>query len=330
MKVGSRLGLGFMLVILAGLFVAVFGRVQLGSVNAEVTTLVEDRMVKVEQLAQVKDNLNIVARSIRNIALLSDEQGMMAEKQRILEARAKNSELMKKLDESIKSGKSKDLLKKISDLRGPYGAATDKAVALGLENKSDEVRDVLMKEHRPLQAAYFKVLDEMVDAQKSSMQDSAKQIQDITRSASLMMLIIAGVAAVLGGLIAWALTRSITRQLGGEPDYASNVTREIAAGNLAVDVQVRAGDNASLLFAMKSMRDSLVQVVGQVRQGTDTIATASSQIAAGNMDLSSRTEEQASSLEETAASMEELTSTVKQNADNARQANQLAVSASGV
>jgi methyl-accepting chemotaxis protein len=73
-----------------------------------------------------------------------------------------------------------------------------------------------------------------------------------------------------------------------------------------------------------------VGIVGEVRQGTDTIATASGQIAAGNMDLSSRTEEQASSLEETAASMEELTSTVKQNADNARQANQLAVSASSV
>ena len=72
------------------------------------------------------------------------------------------------------------------------------------------------------------------------------------------------------------------------------------------------------------MSDSLAKVVGEVRTGTDTIATASSQIAAGNQDLSSRTEEQASSLEQTAASMEELTSTVKQNADNARQANQLA------
>ena len=82
--------------------------------------------------------------------------------------------------------------------------------------------------------------------------------------------------------------------------------------------------------ALKDMNESLVGIVGQVRQGTDTIATASSQIAAGNMDLSSRTEEQASSLEETAASMEELTSTVKQNADNARQANQLAVTASSV
>ena len=82
--------------------------------------------------------------------------------------------------------------------------------------------------------------------------------------------------------------------------------------------------------SVEFMRSNLVGIVGNVRQGTDTIATASSQISAGNQDLSSRTEEQASSLEETAASMEELTSTVKQNADNARQANQLAVSASSV
>jgi methyl-accepting chemotaxis protein len=85
-----------------------------------------------------------------------------------------------------------------------------------------------------------------------------------------------------------------------------------------------------MLFAMKTMRDDLAGIVGQVRSGTDTIATASGQIASGNLDLSSRTEQQASSLEETASSMEELTSTVKQNADNARQARQLALTASNV
>ena len=119
-------------------------------------------------------------------------------------------------------------------------------------------------------------------------------------------------------------------QLGGEPDYAAAIAGRIAAGDLGTDVTVKANDRSSLLFAMKSMRDNLANIVGQVRMGTDTIATASSQIASGNLDLSSRTEQQASSLEETASSMEELTSTVKQNADNARQANGLAMTASEV
>ncbi|TXT38635.1 MAG: methyl-accepting chemotaxis protein I serine sensor receptor [Comamonadaceae bacterium] len=127
-----------------------------------------------------------------------------------------------------------------------------------------------------------------------------------------------------------AVSRSITRQLGGEPDYASNVAREIAAGNLAVEMQLRAGDNSSLLATMKDMRDSLAKVVAQVREGSESVATASMQISQGNNDLSGRTEEQASALEQTAASMEQLSATVKQNADNARQANQLAQSASTV
>jgi methyl-accepting chemotaxis protein len=138
------------------------------------------------------------------------------------------------------------------------------------------------------------------------------------------------VAIVLAAGLGFWVSRSILRQLGGEPQYATDIAREIAAGNLAVAIDSRAGDQANLLGAMREMRDSLARIVGQVRSGSDSIATASSQIAQGNQDLSSRTEEQASSLQQTAASMEELGSTVKQNADNARQANQLAQGASEV
>jgi methyl-accepting chemotaxis protein len=104
----------------------------------------------------------------------------------------------------------------------------------------------------------------------------------------------------------------------------------IAAGNLAVQIDTIGNDSTSLLHAMKGMRDSLVAIVRDVRAGTVTITTTSSEIAAGNMDLSSRTEHQAGTLEETASSMGELISTVRQNADNARQANALALSASDV
>jgi methyl-accepting chemotaxis protein len=150
-------------------------------------------------------------------------------------------------------------------------------------------------------------------------------IQDLWNAAFLLGLI----GLLLTGII-FLVIRSIERSLGGEPEYAADVARQIASGDLTSVVETTADDKSSLLFAMKAMRDSLAHVVGQVRSGTDTIATASGQIAAGNMDLSSRTEQQASALEETAASMEQLTSTVKQNADNAHQANELALSASQV
>ncbi|HEX8784661.1 MAG TPA: cache domain-containing protein, partial [Telluria sp.] len=141
---------------------------------------------------------------------------------------------------------------------------------------------------------------------------------DLAKSAIWLALI----GAVLS-VVVLVLIRSVERALGGDPGYAAEVAQRIAGGDLGAEVQVRAGDDVSLMAAMKAMRDALAGIVSQVRAGTDLIATASGQIASGNLDLSSRTEQQASSLEETAASMEELTSTVKQSADNARQASEL-------
>ncbi len=135
------------------------------------------------------------------------------------------------------------------------------------------------------------------------------------------------VAALIAMLIAFVLSGNIVRPL----QVAVDVARQVAGGDLTVRVHPTTHDETGdLLTALKDMNEALVRIVGEVRGGTDTIATASSQITAGNQDLSSRTEQQASSLEETASSMEELTSTVKQNAENARQANQLAASASEV
>jgi methyl-accepting chemotaxis protein len=140
-------------------------------------------------------------------------------------------------------------------------------------------------------------------------------------------------SALLAGLLLLAsliISRGLVRQLGGEPDVASNITQRIAAGDLTVAIDLQEDDQSSLLYALKTMRDSLSGIVGQVRSGSEGVATASAEIAQGNQDLSSRTESQASALEQTASSMEELGSTVKQNADSARQANQLAMNASTV
>lgn len=141
---------------------------------------------------------------------------------------------------------------------------------------------------------------------------------------------------ILGGTLILALAIFVfawvvARWIKGGLDKAIVVSKQIAAGDLTVSIDVDSQDEiGQLLESLKAMNDGLAQIVGEVRTGADSIALATEQIAAGNTDLSQRTEEQASALEETASSMEELTSTVKQNADNAQQANQLAISASGV
>ncbi len=142
--------------------------------------------------------------------------------------------------------------------------------------------------------------------------------------ASLVLLLV--VAATLEGLFA----RGILRQLGGEPDYARAVVQRIASGNLSQPVQLAAGDTTSLLAAMAQMQTWLADVVGEVRRSSDSLATASVQIAQGNLDLSGRTEEQASGLQATAAAMDQLNATVSQNADNAQQAKQLALGVASV
>ncbi|GAB3548541.1 methyl-accepting chemotaxis protein [Noviherbaspirillum agri] len=132
---------------------------------------------------------------------------------------------------------------------------------------------------------------------------------------------------LIGAVMCIWLVRAIAHPLAD----AVKVAKSVAAGDLTNRIEVTTGDETGqLLQALKEMNGSLVRIVSEVRNGTETIATASSQIASGNQDLSARTETQASSLEETASSMEQLTSTVKQNADSAYQANQLAVSASEV
>jgi methyl-accepting chemotaxis protein len=134
----------------------------------------------------------------------------------------------------------------------------------------------------------------------------------------------------LAVLFGYMTVRTLTRQLGGEPAEAALVAQNVGSGDLSLVIAVKTDDSTSLMAQLKSMQESLIKVVTNVRQGSESLATASAEIAQGNMDLSSRTESQASSLEETAASMEQLGATVKRNAEHAIQANQLAMNASTV
>ena len=139
-------------------------------------------------------------------------------------------------------------------------------------------------------------------------------------------------AIVIGGMAAalW-LSLLFIRSITGPLNEALTIAHAVAEGDLRVKVNVQ-GDNelGQLMQALSTMRDHLARVVRQVMEGSESVATASAEIAQGDNDLSGRTEAQASALQETSASMEQLGSTVQQNATNAHQANQLAQNASTV
>ncbi|MES2016742.1 MAG: methyl-accepting chemotaxis protein [Pseudomonadota bacterium] len=201
------------------------------------------------------------------------------------------------------------------------------AAAMVREGKWDDAEAILIKKINPSYRAgdaALKALKEMTD--KRSVTDDL-MVGDNVRSTIWTMTVVLSVGLLLGVLVGIMLVRAISVPL----KEATDIAERVADGDLTGTIVVASHNEfGALLTALSKMKANLASIVGEVRHSTDTIASASGQIAAGNMDLSERTGSQAGSLEETAASMEELTGTVKQNADNARQANVLAVSASEV
>jgi methyl-accepting chemotaxis protein len=328
LKVSAQLALAFGIVVLLGMVQAGYSWVSLNGLASDLASLIDDRMVKVDQLGDTKDNANISARAVRNMVLLKDTSDMQSERKRIDEAFAKNAELLATLNGSTSSEQGKALMKAIGDVSGPYAAAVSRVAELALANKDEDAAALLLKEVRSLQSTYFKALDAAVDYQSSAATKLGEEARARVAAATLMLSLLALAAALAGGATAWFISRRLSSQLGGEPADVVRAVNAISEGDLTHQVDVRAGDGTSIVAAVRRMNDNLARVVGQVRNSSDSIATGSAQIATGNADLSQRTEEQASNLQQTAASMEQLSGTVRTNAETAGQANVLAAQAS--
>ncbi|PJO39076.1 methyl-accepting chemotaxis protein [Delftia acidovorans] len=328
MKLGTMLGMGFFAVIVVCVCVAAFGWMKLHDQGEQLRVLAEDRMGNLARLQSLKDNANVSARVVRNLALITDPAQMAEESRRLDEVVARNGLVMKELDQRLQTEQARRLFAEIRQARQPFVETMRQAGDLGLANQGDAARDLIMGRLRSLQTTYFDAVEALVDYQKAQTQATVDGSLRRVAEDGVAMLVLTLLAAALGGLVAWMITRTVKQQLGGEPSYAAGVARQIAQGDLSVRVQLAAGDTSSLLRAMEDMRAGLARVVADVRQSSESIATGASQIASGNADLSQRTEEQASNLEQTAASMEEMNATVKLNADTVRTATQLAASSS--
>ncbi|NHZ91987.1 HAMP domain-containing protein [Massilia sp. CCM 8733] len=324
LKIGARLAIGFGLTICILLVMSLLGINRIRYTSSLTDHIVNDRYVQVELTNVMRSYANRGAQSLRNAMLAPDPAQSKALLGSMLDADRTGAEAASKLGAMMASDEAKQLFQDQSKAFDAYFQLRSEAVKRFEQGGREDAVAFLFKEVIPIQNAYFGRLDAVLKYQTGLMARDGKEAADASSSAALLMLLLLALATAVSALAGWLITRSVTVPIGEAVALAETVAR----GDLTTRIVVtRQDETGRLLSALKDMVESLTRTVGAVRSGTDTITTASSEIAAGNMDLASRTENQAASLEETASSMEELTSIVKQNADNARQANTLVVSA---
>ena len=330
LTVAKRLALGFGTTVAIGVAIVAYATFTLKVLSADVDELAHDRLVKVSQYSDLKDNLQTIGRYARNIVINNDPAFVEGEKKKIADLRAKNSEILARLDKTTKLPKGRELYQVITDSRGPYNAAMDRAIEMAVKGDRAGAGAYLVSEVRERQNVVFKAVDESVDLQQEQAETLAQHALDSVSSSAVLMSGLALLMAVVGASIGWLLVANLRRTLGAEPAALNDAVSRVADGDLSQTLVLRHDDRSSVLANMARMQASLSGVVANVRANSESVATASSQIAQGNQDLSQRTEEQASALQQTAATMEQLNATVRNNADSAKQANQLAQGASRV
>ena len=314
--------LSLLLVAIGGL-----GLISLSSANNSLKKIYDDRLVPMGQLDHI---VRLIDRN--RMAIAESMNGDPAVVNKTMDQVERQIDEVSRDWDVFSTNQLSPEEKKLSD---KARESLKKFVAEGLKPAIDAQRNINVQQAMELMQGPMKTnylaLQEDIDALIKLQFDIAKsefsQTQDTYNAVRLVSVSAIVIGVLLAAFIGLWLIRAISRPL----EKAVRVAQGVATGNLSQNIDVRTNDETGqLLRALRTMNESLVATIDQVREGTETIGVASREIAAGNADLSARTESQASSLEETASSMEELTSTVRQNAENARQANQLVVSASDV
>lgn len=172
-----------------------------------------------------------------------------------------------------------------------------------------------------------KLLEDLMGDIKSQQEALGPKVQASNEQAKVMMLSVCVIAIVIGLLVGFWITRSVLLQIGGEPDYAASLVKEISDGDLTVKFNLRQNDNTSLVANIQNMVRKLSQIVGEVNSASDALASASEEVSATSQSLSQGASEQAASVEETTSSVEQMSASIEQNTENAKVTDTMAAKA---
>lgn len=325
MKLGMRLSLGFMLVLLLLGAVSVIGIQRMGQLNDQVDTLVNDRFPKAVAANEMIDNINVIARSMRNMLIVEGDSAIKREQEEVENARVIIGKNLEQLTSTINLEEGKRLLHKIVESRQAYIPLQVEFIELVNEGKRGDAVNLLLTKVRAEQNKYMDNITALVEFQTQLMKESGAEAAELYDKAWTLVIAFSIAATIVGLGIAYWITRSITKPIS----EAVEVARKLAIGDLTVVITVDSEDETGQLKrAMQAMLEKISQIIGDVRGSADALSSASEEVSATAQGISQATNEQAASVEETSASVEQMSASINQNADNAKVTEGMATKAS--
>jgi methyl-accepting chemotaxis protein len=326
LRIAHKLGLGFGLGSALLLAVVMLAYFRLDMLVEDLRLTTHDRYPKAELVHEVRDKLNETARNMRNLLIMDDPAQLALEAASIRTGQARIEKNLAELGARITSEEGKRRLAEVRAREAIFVPLLDRFLRIRATDAA-AARATLLGEVRPAQLAYMEALDALLVYQAKLMDEAAREAENVAASTKTTLVGVALAGCLASLVLGVLITRGITRSMA----HAVELAQKVARGDLTASIVVASRDETGLLLgALSDMNAALTRVVDSVSAGSRKITEAATEIASGNAELSSRTEQQAGALEETAATTEQLTGTVQQNASNARQANQLAASASDV
>jgi methyl-accepting chemotaxis protein len=318
LKIATKLGLGFFVVLLLMTIMGAVALSEMSKVNDQSTEIATNWMPSINFIHETNTaTSDYRIAELNHVLSETPEQMALYEKEmEALFARIKSSR--DQYEKLVSSEEETKLLAEFDKLFNQYIEVHNRMIPLSTAMKTQEAMLLLNGESQQLFNDFSGSLLKLVDLNVKGGNKASALGDEIYAAAQQFVSVMILVSVALGIAVAVIIVRGLVKQIGGEPAYAADVVGKVAAGDLTMKVQLKPGDNSSMLFAISEMVARLSQIVGEVRSAADNLSSASEEVSSTAQNMSQATSEQAASVEETSASIEEMSASVSQNTENAK------------
>ena len=332
LKVSTRLAVAFGAVLLLLVATLVTGIGRLAVVNDHLHAITDENNVESRDAKEIRGDAFKIALVVRDLIITTDEASLKAQRAQLTTYTQSLDANIEKLDQLFNSLASttateKEMMARIKQMVPGVKSAAIAVADLGVLNKNEEATALLRKDFDPRYEEFHPVTEQLGQFEDKLNEQAATEAAGVYSTARTTLLVLGALAVLAAIAAALLVTRSLLRQLGGEPSYVAGVMQSLGSGDFGVTVVVKDGDRSSMLYSVRNMVEKLSTIIGEVNSAADALAGAAEEVSSTSQALSQAASEQAAGVEQTSASIEEMTASIAQNTENAKVTDSMATKA---